>query len=54
MVTGMRGNDMAMAKQKLMSIPKEAQDAHTEIPQISIVIIYTIPRIPPMIKKKPG
>ena len=54
MVTGMRGNGMAMEQQKLMSIPKEAQDVQTEIPQISIVNIYTIPTIFPMIKKKPG
>ena len=50
MVTGMRGNGMAMERQKLMSIPKLAQ----KVPQISIVNIYTIPKISPVIKEKPG
>ena len=50
MVTGMRGNGMAMERQKLMSIPKLAQ----KVPQISIVDIYTIPKISPAIKEKPG
>ena len=50
MVTGMRGNGMAMGRQKLMSIPKLA----LKVPQISIVNIYTIPKISPVIKEKPG
>ena len=54
MVTGMRGNGMAMEKQKLMSIPKSTQDVQMEIPQISIVTICTIPKIPHIVKKKPG
>ena len=54
MVTGMRGNGMAMEKQKLMSIPKSTQDVQTEIPQISIVTICTIPKISHTVKKKPG
>ena len=53
MVTGMRGNGMAMEKQKLMSIPKSTQDVQMEIFQISIVTICTIPKIHHIVKKKP-
>ena len=54
MVTGMRGNGMAMEKQKLTSMPKSTQDVQMEIFQISIVTICTIPKISHIVKKKPG